>query len=198
MDETLQEQLAQTKRNHIIQAAIAVVAERGFQRTTIKQIAQKAGVADGTIYNYFPNKEAILMGIVARLTEAEMRDIHFAEAEKIDFETFVREYVAHRMAEISVNFQAFKVVLSETLVNEALSRQMNEAFYAPGFAVAEQYFQQLVTNGEMEVDPIIATRLFAAPFMGLMLLRLMGDEHVTAHWDSYTQHLIEFMLKAYQ
>jgi AcrR family transcriptional regulator len=199
MSETLQEQLAQTKRNHIIQAAIAVVAEQGFQRTTIKQIAQKAGVADGTIYNYFQNKEAILMGIMAQFTEAEVRDIHFAEAEGVDFETFVREYIAQRMAEVSADFQALKVIMSETMVNEELSQRINEAFYTPGFEIAEQYFQHLMANGDMEAaDSAVATRLFAAPLIGLMFLRLIGDEHITAHWDTYTQPLIEFMLKVYK
>lgn len=199
MSKTLKEQLAQTKRNHIIEAAITVIAAQGFQRTTIKQIAQEAGVADGTIYNYFQNKEAILMGIMAKLTEIEVRDIHFAEAAEVNFDTFVREYIAHRMAEVDADFQTLKVVLSETIVNEDLSQRMNEAFYEPGFALAEQYFQYLMANGKMdETDATIATRLFSAPLLGLMFLRLIGDKHVTAYWDAYTEPLIQFMLKSYQ
>ena len=53
MNKKFQAQLAQSRRDQIIDAAIEVIAEHGFQRTTIKQIAQRAEVADGTIYNYF-------------------------------------------------------------------------------------------------------------------------------------------------
>jgi hypothetical protein len=111
----------------------------------------------------------------------------------------VREYIAQRMAEVSADFQALKVIMSETMVNEELSQRINEAFYAPGFDIAEQYFQHLMANGEMkETDPVVATRLFAAPLIGLMFLRLIGDKHITAHWDTYTHPLIEFMLKVYK
>ncbi len=79
------QQLKIARRNQIIESAIAIIAQKGFQRTTIKDIAQHAGIADGTIYNYFANKEALLFSIMERLTEAEMRETHFAEAEEMPF-----------------------------------------------------------------------------------------------------------------
>ncbi|MGB1288043.1 MAG: TetR/AcrR family transcriptional regulator, partial [Aggregatilineales bacterium] len=75
MTDDFQEQLKQARRTLILNAAIDVIAAQGFQRTTIKQIAKKAGVADGTIYNYFKNKGAIMEGIVARMTATEMQDM---------------------------------------------------------------------------------------------------------------------------
>jgi len=50
-----------TKRDTIIQAAISVLAERGFHNTKIRDVAQAAGVADGTIYLYFKNKDELLI-----------------------------------------------------------------------------------------------------------------------------------------
>ncbi|MBV7327600.1 TetR/AcrR family transcriptional regulator [Chloroflexi bacterium TSY] len=98
MNKKFQAQLIQARRAQIIEAAIEVIAEQGFQRTTIKQIAQRADVADGTIYNYFKNKDAILLAILELLTEAEVRYVHFAEAKQLDFTQFVTEYVAHKNA----------------------------------------------------------------------------------------------------
>ena len=51
--------MAANKKEIIRQAAIEVIVEGGFRATT-DAIAAKAGVAVGTIYNYFRNKEAIL------------------------------------------------------------------------------------------------------------------------------------------
>ncbi|RPJ78250.1 MAG: TetR/AcrR family transcriptional regulator, partial [Deltaproteobacteria bacterium] len=48
------------KHHKILEAAIKVFAEQGFFRSTISQIAKEAGVADGTIYLYFKNKDDIL------------------------------------------------------------------------------------------------------------------------------------------
>ncbi len=51
----------ENKHHRILEAAIKVFAEQGFFQSTIAQIAQKAGVADGTIYLYFKNKNDILI-----------------------------------------------------------------------------------------------------------------------------------------
>lgn len=48
------------KYHRILEAAIQVFADQGFFQSTISQIARKAGVADGTIYLYFKNKDDIL------------------------------------------------------------------------------------------------------------------------------------------
>ncbi|MAF33052.1 MAG: TetR/AcrR family transcriptional regulator [Desulfobacterales bacterium] len=48
------------KHHRILEAAVKVFAEKGFFQSTISQIAKEAGVADGTIYLYFKNKDDIL------------------------------------------------------------------------------------------------------------------------------------------
>ena len=50
-----------TKYHRILDAAVKVFAEQGFFQSTVSQIAKVAGVADGTIYLYFKNKEDILV-----------------------------------------------------------------------------------------------------------------------------------------
>lgn len=49
------------KYHRILEAAVKVFAEKGFHQATISQIAREAGVADGTIYLYFKNKDDILV-----------------------------------------------------------------------------------------------------------------------------------------
>jgi TetR/AcrR family fatty acid metabolism transcriptional regulator len=49
------------KYDTILEAAVKVFAENGFRKSTISQIAREAGVADGTIYLYFKNKDDILV-----------------------------------------------------------------------------------------------------------------------------------------
>lgn len=52
------------KYQRILDAAIAVIAEKGFFQSRVAAIAERAGVADGTIYLYFKNKEQILMAAI--------------------------------------------------------------------------------------------------------------------------------------
>ena len=49
------------KYHLILEAAIKVFARQGFYQSTIAQVAREAGVADGTIYLYFKNKDDILV-----------------------------------------------------------------------------------------------------------------------------------------
>ncbi|MBW1776593.1 MAG: TetR/AcrR family transcriptional regulator [Deltaproteobacteria bacterium] len=49
------------KYHRILEAAIKVFADQGFYQSTVSQIAREAGVADGTIYLYFKNKDDILI-----------------------------------------------------------------------------------------------------------------------------------------
>ncbi|AIY05117.1 transcriptional regulator, TetR family [Planococcus sp. PAMC 21323] len=51
------------KYKQIIDAAVIVIAENGYHQAQVSKIAKQAGVADGTIYLYFENKEDILISV---------------------------------------------------------------------------------------------------------------------------------------
>lgn len=70
------------RRREILDAATVLFRERGFDVTTVQAIAAKAGVAAGTVYLYYPSKEAILVAI-QEVFESGLLD-RFAEiAEKV-------------------------------------------------------------------------------------------------------------------
>ncbi|AGK99981.1 TetR/AcrR family transcriptional regulator [Desulfoscipio gibsoniae] len=51
------------KYDAIIEAAVKVIAENGYHNSQVSKIAREAGVADGTIYLYFKNKEDLLVSL---------------------------------------------------------------------------------------------------------------------------------------
>lgn len=55
-----------TKRTAILDAAVVEIARHGYHQTTVAMIARRAGVADGTIYLYFSNKDEILLSLFER------------------------------------------------------------------------------------------------------------------------------------
>jgi TetR/AcrR family fatty acid metabolism transcriptional regulator len=63
------------KRQRILQAAVKVFARKGYFGARVSDVAGKAGVADGTIYLYFRNKEDILVSLFD-----EVMAEHIAEA----------------------------------------------------------------------------------------------------------------------
>lgn len=54
------------KQERILDAAVVEIAHRGYHQTTVAMIARRAGVADGTIYLYFKNKEQLLFRLFDR------------------------------------------------------------------------------------------------------------------------------------
>ena len=54
---------APEKRQRILNAALKVFAERGFYNSKVSEVARQAGVADGTIYLYFQNKDDLLINL---------------------------------------------------------------------------------------------------------------------------------------
>ena len=51
------------KRRRIIDAAVHVFSERGFFNSRVNDVAEAAGVAGGTIYLYFKNKDDLLISV---------------------------------------------------------------------------------------------------------------------------------------
>ena len=86
----------QEKKERIIEAAVKVFAKKGFYTANVKDVARVAGVADGTIYLYFKNKDDLLIS----LFEHKMKNIliRFEEALKEitdpleQLKTFIRVY----------------------------------------------------------------------------------------------------------
>lgn len=196
----VQAQLIAARKNQILDAAAKVFAEKGFSRATIKDVARTAGIADGTIYNYFENKEALLLGILERLNEIEQRDIDMARLNDMGAETFMPIYIRQRMDELGPHMTAvFKVLMSEMLINKELADAFNRTQMQPTYAIAEKYFRVLAERGEIKSDDVaLVVRLMAATFFGVEILLMLGDEVLERNLEGMPQLLTDFVLKGIQ
>jgi TetR/AcrR family transcriptional regulator, fatty acid metabolism regulator protein len=75
------------KRERILDAAVRVFAQEGFYNAKVSQIAQVAGVADGTIYLYFKSKDELLIS----LFEDRMENVNANLREAIASESTARD-----------------------------------------------------------------------------------------------------------
>ena len=73
----------EARRLVIIDAALTVFAERGYDGATTAEICRRAGIGSGTFFHYFPTKLALLLAILA-LGTAEMRDAAAVYADRTD------------------------------------------------------------------------------------------------------------------
>ncbi|HEY4691966.1 MAG TPA: helix-turn-helix domain-containing protein, partial [Bellilinea sp.] len=54
-------------RQRLVNAAIEEIAREGYENASINRITQAAGVATGTIYNYFPSKHELMLAILTEI-----------------------------------------------------------------------------------------------------------------------------------
>lgn len=191
----IQRQLIEARRNQILDAATHVFAEKGFHSTTIRQIAQQAGIADGTIYIYFKTKTDLLLGILNRLNESERREADMTQGVAGDFASFFGAYLRHRMQLLATNFQTFRAILPDILTNPELRDHYYTQVIEPTFALAEPIFQTWIEQGKLtSVDPKMATRTITAMVLGLLLLRMLGDKVAAAQWEAFPEVMTNLIL----
>src|ERR1700683_5836139 len=65
-------------RQRILDAALKLFQDRGFESATMRDIAEEAGVATGAAYYYFPSKDAIVMDFYRRSCDEMQRQIEEA------------------------------------------------------------------------------------------------------------------------
>jgi AcrR family transcriptional regulator len=193
--QAIQAQLVAARRTQILDAATRVFASKGFNRATIRDVAQAAGVADGTIYNYFANKTDLLFGLLDRLNDTERRPASLALAAEASFADYFRAYVHERVEALWSNADLFRAVLPELLANPELRARYFDEVIAPTMALGEGAFQALAAEGRMRgLDAALTTRALAGSLLGLMVLQLLGDETLAARWQEIPDALADLLL----
>ena len=190
--DALQRQILEARRALILDAATRVFAEKGFHRATIKDIAHAAGIADGTIYNYFANKESLLSAILDRLAQ---QDTTPEAAVQTDLRAFMAAYLRQRIALLWPNYEVFKAVLPELLVNQDLRDLYHQQILLPGMQQAEQFFTAQIDAGKLRrLDVAIVARAISGMLFGLFLFEMLGDEHLQIAWEDAPEMLASLLV----
>ena len=194
MADSLRDKTARLRREHVLAAATRVFAERGFHRTTIRDVAVAAGVSDGAIYKVFENKDALLLGMVEPLG----RNLAHVEERPAPTEisALIKGLVTRRLEEFTPETLAgLRVVLSEVLVDADLRELFVARVIAPVLTLPEPAFVALAADGQLGPTDIPMTlRLVAATVLGMTVLRLLGDEYLEEGTDELPAALSAFLL----
>jgi TetR/AcrR family fatty acid metabolism transcriptional regulator len=153
---------SRNKRERITDAAIVVFAQKSYRAARVSDVAKQAGVADGTIYLYFKNKEDLLlsifeekMGMLLQLLRLDLAGVE-CPLERI------RIYVRHHFEQLETHpliAQVFQVELrqSHKFLREYRPEPLWEYLNIFGDAVKEAQDKGLMRT---DVDPFIAKWAF--------------------------------------
>jgi TetR/AcrR family fatty acid metabolism transcriptional regulator len=165
MDESTPLPRGGEKYDRILEAAIEVVAEKGFQYARIADIASRAGVADGTVYLYFDNKDHILRAAIDSAFEQFSSRVQTALAANANPIEQLRA-IARLHIETLVNRRNLAVIL-QTQIRQ--SEKFLEQFSHHSFVDYINLVRESIRNGQRDglirseiSDRVAALCLFGA------------------------------------
>jgi len=153
----------------LLDAALETFRSRGFAATRMEDIAAAAGVAKGTIYLYYPSKQAIFEALVHERLLPNLGRVQEQLAAAPPGAAARLRILAATVARIAGDARIAaipRLVLAEAPSFPDLARFYREQVIAQGLALVGGIIARGVETGEFrEVDPDLAARLFMAPIV---------------------------------
>lgn len=125
-------------RRRILDAAVEQFRTDGFDVATTRDIARQAGIASGTLFNYFPSKEAIVLALAADALSAAAADFAKHRRDRASLAEDLFLYVASGLRRLK-RHRGYLVVL----VQAALSPLVASGAVAEIDAIRQQHLQQV-------------------------------------------------------
>jgi AcrR family transcriptional regulator len=155
------------KEKKILDAAIAVISEKGFSAASTSEIARQAGVAEGTIFRYFKTKKDILRGILIHLGNVIAELLVVYGLKKIllsdgreDLRSGIKRVLKDRMAMIDAVFPMLRIVITEAMYHEDIRQILYDKIISRAVEVFAEYHREMVEKGLMKggIDAVVAGR----------------------------------------
>ena len=163
---------ADQSKKRILEAAGDVFAENGYARTTIREVARRAGISIGGIYIYFRNKEELYTGLMQEQMNAfsdhtgSLRNQEPLAALKAVIDSYM-EYAAERTKMLSTNIKEYDL---------APKKPLKKAFFKYQKQLIKDILQQGMSEGKLkkiDCDETADVILFC--IRGAMLAYLSGE-----------------------
>ena len=177
------------KRERILRAAIRVFARKGFYATRVSEIAKSAGVADGTIYLYFKNKDDVLVSIFEDRIGELIRVLKEVAAGEESVDERIRRIVELQLGLLEGHRDLAEVVT----VNLRQSSRLLKQYATPLFIEYLDVIASVILDGQKQgsvredVNPRIAARALWGGLDGIALTWALGDAEPAALRKAATQ-----------
>ncbi|MER7717141.1 TetR/AcrR family transcriptional regulator [Streptomyces flaveolus] len=182
-------------RRAIYDAALALVAEAGYPRTTIEGIAARAGVGKQTIYRWWSSKADVLLEAFLDLGDQAAQAAgqeSYAIPDTGDLAADLKAVLRATVDELTdPRFEApSRALAAEGVVNEQLGREFVTKLLEPSLQLYVDRLRAAQDAGQVrpEVDPRIALELFVSPLAQRWLQRTAPFGY------DYTDTLVDYAL----
>lgn len=179
------------KYRQIIDAAIVVIAENGYHQSQVSKIAKQAGVADGTIYLYFKNKEDILISVFDEKMEMFADRLHEIIEEPISASEKLYKMVENHFTVLSEDRHLATVTQLELRQSNLALRLRINAVLKNYLVLLDTILKEGIANGEFDKNMDI--RLARQMVFGTI-------DETTTTWvmNEYKYNLVALSSKVHQ
>lgn len=161
------------RREEILAIAAELFAEKGFATTTVREIADTAGILSGSLYHHFDSKESMVDEILRTFLDEILARYRAAVAEGDDPAKILRELVRAAFSALGTHRAAVAVMINEF---NLLVQYPRFAYLWEGADETERLWAGVVENG-------IATGVFRSDIDPRMIYRFMRDAiWVSVRW----------------
>jgi len=158
-------------RTRILQAAQRLFAAKGFEGTTTRDLAQIAGVAEGTLFRHFANKKAIFVEVATSGWVDILTDL-LTELSEMGSYKAVAQVMRRRMCNLQKNADIMRVCFMEVQFHPDLRDRIQTEIIEKMTEVAEAFFQTAMDKG---IYRQMDAKLGAKVFLGLFAIAGFSD-----------------------
>lgn len=152
-------------RERILEVSENLFAAQGFEATTTRDIAQSAKIGVGTVFNYFPTKEAILANLASDAVAAAHDELARRNLETESLEEALFALVAAELRKLKPLRKHLPVVI-ETVLSPLAAEGNDGRFHRVSHLEAVSRLSQ--KHGFAELSPV-ALQMYWSLYMGLLL-----------------------------
>ncbi|MDZ8133928.1 MAG: TetR/AcrR family transcriptional regulator [Nostoc sp. DedQUE04] len=153
-------------RTRILQAAQRLFASQGFDGTTTRDLAQTAGIAEGTLFRHFPNKKAILVEVATNGWVEILTDL-LTELSEMGSYKAVAQVMRRRMWNFQKNADLMRVCFMEVQFHPDLRDRIQLEVITKMTDVGEAFFQTAMDKGIYRQGD---AKLVAKVFLGMFAI----------------------------
>lgn len=190
------------KQIKIVKAAIEVFSEKGFAAASTSEIAQKAGVAEGTIFRHYKTKKDLLLSIVAPtmtklVAPYVIRDINkVLDVSYPRFEDFVRAMIENRREFLRKHLPILKILVQEIPFHPELKEQFMKNVATHVFERIKKSIEHYQKEGQILDLPVESViRLIASNVVGLLVTRYLLLPEIAWDDERETEITIDFIMR---
>ena len=162
-------QLMSETRQRLVNAAVEEFAREGYENASISRITQAAGVATGTIYNYFPSKHELMLAILTEIGTAHCASIAGRIRQEDDVSKRAGRLMEVVFAYVGENPQQGRIIFTMLQgANLTFKQHMSQVYLPLSRLISEEILIPGMEKGVFPpMDPTNTTLMIMTFFLGL-------------------------------